>query len=43
MVITELADGWLRVPQALLPQVSTPAVLEVAKEVGVPKVLEGVS
>jgi hypothetical protein len=40
-VITELADGWLEVPQALSPRVSTPAVPEVAEEVGVPKVLEG--
>jgi hypothetical protein len=32
-VITELADGWLEVSQALSPRVSTPAV---------PKVLEGV-
>ena len=41
-VITELADGWLEVPQALSLRVSTPAVPEVAEEVGVPKVLEGV-
>jgi hypothetical protein len=41
-VITELVNGWLEVPQALLPQVSTQAVPEVAEEVGVPKVLEGV-
>ena len=39
-VITELADGWLEVPQALLLRVSTPAVPEVAEEVGVPKALE---
>jgi hypothetical protein len=41
-VITELADGWLEVPQALSPRVSTLVVPEVAEEVGVPKVLEGV-
>src|SRR5271155_186575 len=43
-VITELlvADGWLEVPQALSPRVSTSAAPEVAEEVGVPKVLEGV-
>jgi hypothetical protein len=40
-VVTELADSWLKVPQALSPRVSTPAVPEVAEEVGVPKVLEG--
>jgi hypothetical protein len=32
-VITEFADGWLEVPQALPPRVSTPAVSEVAEEV----------
>jgi hypothetical protein len=41
-VIIELADGWLEVPQALSLRVSTPAVLEVAEEVGVPEVLERV-
>jgi hypothetical protein len=41
-VITELVDGWLEALQALLPQVSTQAMPEVAEEVGVPKVLEGV-
>ena len=41
-VITELADGWLEILQALSPRVSTSAVPEVAEEVGVPKVLEGV-
>jgi hypothetical protein len=41
-VIIELADGWLEVPQALSLRVSTPAVPEVAEEVGVPEVLERV-
>ena len=41
-VITKLAGGWLEVPQALSPRVSTLVVLEVAEEVSVPKVLEGV-
>ena len=41
-VITELADGWLEILQALSPRVSTPAVLEIAEEVGVPKALEAV-
>jgi hypothetical protein len=41
-VITGLADGWLEVPQALSPRVSTPAVPEIAEEVGVPKALEAV-
>jgi hypothetical protein len=41
-VVTGLADGWLEVPQALSSRVSTPAVPEVAEEVGVPKALEAV-
>jgi hypothetical protein len=42
-VIIELVDGWLEVPQVLLPRVSIPVVPEVAEEVVVPKVLEGVA